>query len=267
MIMAIDARLQRLIAVVAPYWAGEGEVVRTYWTSPKRTRETDLLWLRRQSFKEFWGSGVGKYDRGGVFLGVAKSVVANADKIDVTIDRHEMLDIVEGLKAEFMHYCAFADVHDEIRLAGTPRLNPQGLKSWPEDDVLTALRYRHQEQHGDIGMRACKLTEGGYCGLFREGMAMRGKPGIDGKIAEACAVVHDDEFVHMMGGIANILNEDLDNANWKLLGELVTAQMQLRIHMRNAQFSLPLSEARIAAIFRGEIEPIAFDYKRAGLAA
>jgi hypothetical protein len=246
MIMAIDARLQRLIAVVAPYWAGEGEVVRTYWTSPKRTRETDLLWLERQSFKEFWGSGVGKYDRGGVFLGVAKSVVANADKIDVTIDRHEMLDIVEGLKAEFMHYCAFADVHD---------------------DVLTALRYRHQDQHGDIGMRACKLTEGGYCGLFREGMAMRGRPGIDGKIAEACAVVHDDEFVHMMGGIANILNEDLDDANWKLLGELVTAQMQLRIHMRNAQFSLPLSEARIAAIFRGEIEPIAFDYKRAGLAA
>src|SRR5208282_3506169 len=265
--MAVDARLQRLIAVAAPYWAGESEVVRTYWTSPKRNRETDLLWLARQCFKEFWGSGVGKYDRGGVFIGVAKTVVANADKIDLTLDRHEMLDIVEGLKAEFSHYCAFADVYDALRPAGTPRLNPQVLKSWPEDDALTALRYRHQDQHGAIGMRACKLTEGGYCSLFREGMALKGKGSVEAKIAEACTLVHDDEFGHMLGGIANISIEGLTDADWQLLGELVTAQMQQRIRMRNAQFSLPLPEARIAAIFRGEIEPIAFDYRRAGLAA
>ena len=28
--------------------AGEAEVVRTYWTSPVRTLDTDLLWIRRQ---------------------------------------------------------------------------------------------------------------------------------------------------------------------------------------------------------------------------
>ncbi|MDE1904364.1 MAG: hypothetical protein KGI46_10945, partial [Alphaproteobacteria bacterium] len=70
--MSIDARLQRLINLAAPYWAGEAEVVRTYWSSPQRTRSTDLLWLSRQCFKEFWGSGVGKYDKGGIFLGVLK---------------------------------------------------------------------------------------------------------------------------------------------------------------------------------------------------
>lgn len=31
--MTIHARLQRLIDPAAPYWAGEAEVVRTYWTS------------------------------------------------------------------------------------------------------------------------------------------------------------------------------------------------------------------------------------------
>src|SRR5207245_11437724 len=59
------ANIQRLIGVAAPLWAGEAEVVRAYWTSPGRSLRTDLLWLQRQCFKEFWGSGVGKYDRGG----------------------------------------------------------------------------------------------------------------------------------------------------------------------------------------------------------
>ncbi len=265
--MTVDPRLQRLIDLAAPYWAGEAEVVRTYFASPKRTRETDLLWLQRQAFKEFWGSGVGKYDKGGVFHGVLRNIVAKADAIDLSMDRHEMLDIIEGFKAEFMHYCAFADVYDELRPAGAPRLNPTALRSWPEDDALTELRFRHQEQHGAVGLRACKLTEGGYCGLFREGMALKGRGGIDGRIAAACALVYEDEFDHMLGGIANITTEGLDDGDWKLLGQLVAAQMQQRIRMRNAQFSLPLSEARIAAIFRGEIEPVPFDYRRAGLAA
>jgi hypothetical protein len=37
--------------------------------------------------------------------------------------------------------------------------------------------------------------------------------------------------------------------------------------MRNAQFSYPLSEERVQAIYRGDIQPLAFDYERAKLAA
>ena len=49
--------------------------------------------------------------------------------------------------------------------------------------------------------------------------------------------------------------------------QLVTEQLHARIRMRNAQFSFPLSDARLAAIARGEIQPIEFDYRRARLAA
>ena len=59
--MALSPELQRLIDLSAPLWAGEAEVVRTYWTSPARTLETDLLWIRRQCSKEFNGSGIGEY--------------------------------------------------------------------------------------------------------------------------------------------------------------------------------------------------------------
>jgi len=265
--MAASSRVQHLISVAAPYWAGEAEVVRTYFSSPQRTRETDLAWLARQCFKEFWGSGTSKHDRGGVFLGVLKSLVAKTPEIDLTFDRHDVLDVIEGLKAEFSHYCAFADIYDELRPAGTPKLNPHVLKSWPEEDALTAIRYRHQDQHGAVGLRACRFTEGGYCTLFSAGMTLKGRGGIDDKIAAACAFVYEDEFGHMLDGIAGIASEGLVDADWALMENLVAEQLRQRIVMRNGQFGQPLSAARIEAIHRGEIEPIAFDYQRAGLAA
>ena len=40
-------------------------------------------------------------------------------------------------------------------------------------------------------------------------------------------------------------------------------QLRLRIPMRNAEFSFPLSEKRIQAIHAGDIEPEVFDYGRA----
>ena len=259
--------IQKLIDIATPLWAGEAEVVRTYWSSPKRSRDTDLLWLRRQCFKEFWGSGVGKYDRGGVVPGQLKQLAAKVDEVDVSIDRHEFLAILEGMKAEYTHYCAFADVHDALRPAGTPKLDPRTLEPWPEEDALTAMRYKHQDQHGALGMRACKLTEGGYCTLFSEGMALKGKPGTDGKIAEACAKVYDDEFEHMLSGIAGIADENLSDKDWQLLAALVNEQLRQRIRMRNAQFSYPLPEERVQAIYRGDIKPLAFDYERAQIPA
>jgi hypothetical protein len=265
--MAIDANLARLIDLAAPYWAGEAEVVRTYWTAPMRSRDSDRRWLARQCFKEFWGSGVSKLDRGGVVLGTMKNLLERAGEIDISIDRYDVLDWIEGIKAEFAHYCAFADAHDSLRPDGAPRINPSRLESWPEEDALTQLRYRHQAEHGAIGLRACKFTEGGYCALFAEGKALAGRGGIDGQIAAACTLVYEDEIDHMLAGIAGIVDDGLSAADWRLLGELVVAQMKQRIHMRNAQFGFPLSEQRIAAIFRGEIAPARFDYARAGLAA
>jgi len=53
--MTVSSNLRRLIAANAPLWAGEAEIVRTYWTAPHRTRATDKLWLKRQCWKEYCG--------------------------------------------------------------------------------------------------------------------------------------------------------------------------------------------------------------------
>ena len=115
-------------------------------------------------------------------------------------------------------------------------------------------------------MRACKLTEGGYCTLFSEGMALRGRGGLGERIAQACAKVYDDEFGHMLAGIAGIAKENLSDADWQLLERLALAQLRQRIRMRNAQFSFPLTEERVQAIYRGDIQPLHFDFARAELA-
>ncbi len=265
--MGVSASLRNLISSSAPLWAGEAEVVRTYWDSPARSRETDLLWMRRQCSKEFNGVGIGEYKNLGVFLGPVTELQEVFPRIDGGaggIDRHYALDLIEMLHDEFEHYVLIADVHDAILQPGEPALNGQKLETWDEDVALTELRLRNMRDHGDIGRRACRFTEGGYCTLFREGMALAGRGGIDDMIAAAFTRIFEDEFGHMLAGIVGLDREGLADGQWALLQELTLEQLRHRIRMRNAQFGLPLPEQRIQAIFAGEIEPMAFDFDKAG---
>ena len=274
--MTISANLTRLIDAAAPYWAGEAEVFRGYWESAARSRETDRRWLALQCSKEIWGSGLAPLDKG-IFLGPAEQLVAAFPGIDIEMDRHEVLDIAEGLRAEFAHYCAFADAHDALALPGEAKLNPQVLKtSWQEDLDLSALRFAHKKENAVLGDRACRFTEGGYCTLFSEGMALRERdagPRSRGRdpharanelIAEACAKVYEDEFGHMLKGIVGLDADGLSAADWSTLERMAIEQLRGRIRMRNTQFGSPLAGAALERALAGRCAPIAFDYAKAG---
>ena len=267
--MTLSANLTKLIDLSAPLWAGEAEVVRTYWDSPVRNHETDLLWLRRQCSKEFNGTGIGEYKNLGVFMGPVTELGEIFSKIDIGeggVDRRYALELIETLHDEFEHYNRFADVYDAISGADTSPMNPHQLETWDEDAKLTSTRHRHNKEHGALGVRASRFTEGGYCTLFREGMRLKGRGGIDDMIAKACTKVFEDEFGHMLEGIAGLDNEDWSAEQFALMGDLVEEQLHLRVYMRNAEFSFPLSDDRVRAIFAGDIEPERFDYARAEMA-
>jgi hypothetical protein len=267
--MRISANLKRLIDAAAPYWAGEAEVFRTYWECSARSRETDRRWLALQCAKEVWGSGLAPLDKG-IFLGPAEQLVAAFPRIDIELDRHEVLEIAEGLRAEFAHYCAFADAHDALALPGEAKLNPQALKGgWPEDLALSGLRFAHKKENAKLGDRATRFTEGGYCTLFSAGMALSARTdGPHGRanalIAEACSRVYEDEFGHMLKGIVGLDAEGLSATEWAMLERMALEQLRGRIRMRNAQFGNPLAGSALERALAGGCAPIAFDYAKAG---
>ena len=270
--MNISDNLRRVIDSNSPLWAGEAEVFRTYWTWQGRTRETDRRWLACQCYKEVWSVITGD-PSDGLFMGTLRQLERMFPRIDLDIDRHEVLDTAEGLWAEFAHYCAFADAYDAMGRPGEAKMNPNIVKGqgWKADEELGALRHGHRKQYGEIGEISCKFTEGGYCTLFSEGMKLAADPashdGRDGIVAEACAKVYDDEFGHMLKGVVGIDRLGLTQEQWAIFERITVEQLKSRILMRNDQFGKPLSDKRVREIFAGQIAPIAFDYEQAKLAA
>lgn len=266
--MPVSKKLKQLIDAAAPYWAGEAEVFRRYWEWDKRNRESDRRWLALQCYKEVWGSGLVPLDKG-IFLAPAEQLVAMFPKIDIEIDRHEVLDVAEGLWAEFVHYCAFADAYDALALPGEPKLNPHALKGgWKEDLELSELRFSHKREDAKLGERATRFTEGGYCTLFSEGMSLKDRTqGVHGRanrlIAQACAKVYDDEFGHMLKGIIGLDAEKLSSGDWGTLERMSVEQLKGRIRMRNSQFGFPLAGKRLDDALEGRLAPLQFDYARA----
>jgi hypothetical protein len=263
--MPISENLRRLIEANAPLWAGEAEIARTYWTSPIRTRETDKLWLKRQCWKEYVGVAMFPGETKDVCLatGLAATLREQVPQLDITVDRHELRDEIEKVYAEFTHYCLFADIYDGLLEPDEPRINANRLTVWPEEDALAKFRAEIRKGSNKRLARATGFTEGGYCTLYSEGAKLRGRPGVDGRIGSACQKVYDDEFGHMMYGVIGVEMDDMTGADWEELTEVTCQILRLRLFMRNAQFSHPVSDARMKEILAGKIEPIAFDYARA----
>lgn len=263
--MPVSAPLRRLIDANAPLWAGEAEVARTYWTSPVRTRETDKQWLRYQCWKEYVGVAMFPGETKDVCLatGLAATLREQVPQLDITVDRHDLRDEIEKVYAEFTHYCLFADIYDSLLEPGEPRMNANQLTVWPEEDALAKFRAKIRKGPNKRLARATGFTEGGYCTLYSEGAKLRGCPGVDGRIAAACQKVYDDEFGHMMHGVMGVEMDDMSAADWAEITDATCQILRLRLFMRNAQFSHPVSDRRMKEILAGEIEPIAFDYAHA----
>lgn len=261
--MAISKNLQRLIELNAPLWAGEAEIVRTYWTSPVRNRANDKLWLKRQCWKEYAGLGDSKGPTKGMISDLGMRLPDMVAKLDISLDRHQLKELMEKVFVEYTHYVLFSDVYDTLLDPGEKKLNANELKPWPEEEALASARVGVRKTHGEIGWRATDFTEGGYCTMYSEGAKLKTGTGLDRRIGLACQRVYDDEFGHMMHGVVGVDDSGLTPGDWKELEQLTMEQLKLRLYMRNTQFSHPLSDARMKEIFAGKIEPIKFDVKKA----
>lgn len=243
-------------------WGGEASVFRAYFGAPDRSRKTDRAWLARQCHKE-------------LFDGVLPRL-ATFERQVVTLEPPSSLDeppdtlarLLTGAGEEYRHLQLFAAVHEAVRLDDDDRLDFEVLRrrwSWPENDDLGALRARHRRDHGELGVWAATLTEGGGATLYAEGMLLRGRNALDDLIAAACEQVYHDEVDHFAEGLAHLQRSQLDAEAWARLTEITTAQLRQRIVMRNAQFGFPLDEAMVHDAQQGGAAPIEIDLDRVGL--
>ncbi len=256
--MEVNSNLRQLIASCENLWAAEAEVFATYWTWPQRTHATDRAWLLRQMYKELH-DGV---------MPILRKVDDAVRLVGSPDGRESFRQDIENMREEFEHYVGFARIYESLLTENEPHASVETILrdgAWPENDALMQLRADHSARYGELGERARRFTEGGYCTLFSEGRKLADGSDVDNQIAATCARVYDDEFDHMLGGIADFIRADceLSDPEWQLHTDLTTDQLRQRVYMRNAQFSNVISPQRLELIVNGACAPIPFDYARA----
>ncbi|HLG72012.1 MAG TPA: hypothetical protein VK009_16460 [Chloroflexota bacterium] len=249
MAVDVDTRLDELVAIASPYWAGEYEVVRTFFSKP-RSKEEHIRWLRAQCWKEFWGTLDGES------ISIAERGLRGLNKLLAELDespekRHKFLHEAEEMYQEFHHYSALADILDDLE---GRHVKPDELASLPEDQKLTAMRAEIARTEGELGAFVNKFSEGGGSSMYRAGMEIKGGE-LEERMAAAFRVIYDDEIEHMQTGAEGLRRVVHTPEEWEKCKRLVREVMRQRVRMRNDMFGQPLSEERLKEIDEGKIEP------------
>lgn len=244
----IDARLDELVAIASPYWAGEYEVVHTFFSEP-RSKQEHIRWLRAQCWKEFWGTLDGHPES--IPMRSLKELLALYQNLGSPNARHEFLHVAEEMYEEFHHYSALADILDELEGRHVP---PEELESLPEDVKLTEMRSHIAQTEGELGVFVNKFSEGGGSSMYKAGMEIRGGE-LEQRIAAAFHVIFDDEIGHMQTGAEGLRRLVKTSDQWDTCKRLVREVHRQRVRMRNDMFGNPLSEERLREIDEGKIQP------------
>ena len=244
----VEAKLDELVAIAAPYWAGEYEAVQTFFSRP-RSKEEHIRWLRAQCWKEFWGTLDGVPES--IPMRSLKELTQLYGKLEDPKARHEFLHVAEEMFEEFHHYTALADILDDLEGRHIP---PTELASMPEDQKLTAMRTRIAQTEGELGAFVNKFSEGGGSSMYKAGMQAKGGE-LEERIAAAFHVIYDDEVEHMKTGAEGLRRVVKTPDEWEKCKRLVRDVMRQRVRMRNDMLGGPLSEERLREIDEGKIEP------------
>ena len=227
----------------APYWAAENYLIENYFKL-HRTKEKDQKWVLHQIYKEFVD---------GVL--VSNQLLQESLNLPLTPDNRVFMDKqTHILDEELGHGALFIELFESItgELFSLRLEDLKKMASWDANDQLMNLRKKHFNESPDLGLDAQRVSEGGYCALFKVGSSL---PDTDEnkKIRAVCQEIYDEEFNHMLFGISKI-SFDIDDARFDHLVELTKEQMKARIYMRYMQFSCPVNEPELASLLAGEFE-------------
>jgi hypothetical protein len=244
----VDTRLDELVAIASPYWAGEYEVVRTFFSQP-RSKQEHIRWLRAQCWKEFWGTLDGNPES--IPRRSLLELTELYSKLDSPDARHEFLHVAEEMYEEFHHYSALADILDDLEGRHVP---PGELQQCEADAALTDMRTRIAQTEGELGAFVNKFSEGGGSSMYKAGMEI-GDGELEQRMAAAFKVIFTDEIDHMQTGAKGLRRVVKTTEDWDKCKRLVREVSRQRVLMRNDMFGHPLGDERIREIDEGKIQP------------
>jgi hypothetical protein len=247
-----------LRSIVEQYAAGEAEVVRAYFAQP-HVMDDHVDVLLRQMAREIQTAN---------WLNRAQHML---DELEVTVDRHDLADILEQIAEETAHYVLLADLAEwtagrklgrddlrryEVYARWDPMAPPDKLSNalLPEANRMLEVGRSMMDELGyALSNEIGRLSEGGGGGAFIECTRLAGDE-FQRRIADAMTRIVKDEMHHgpeRVDGFARswIRSDD----------DLATATRWLRTFMaqhlrvRNEIWRFPLSPDRLAAIDRGEV--------------
>lgn len=230
-------RMRTLVAVAAPSWAGEAEIVSAYFAT-RRSRERDLVFLRAQAWKE---------TRLVRALPAARHDAAFASGL---ANDHPEGAPQKKFREEITHFRLLATLIEEL-CGAYPTL--ADLDELPEETRLQALRAPWRAG-SPLERAVVNFTEGGGGAIYRAIGALDGGP-FERRMATVFRAIHDDEIFHGPAEIRTLARHARDAADWGDAADMVCRIGRQRLRMRNEMFSHPLNEDRLDEIAAGRIAP------------
>jgi hypothetical protein len=229
--------MSAVVAVAAPYWAGEAEIVRTHFSRP-RTLAQDLFWLRAQAYKETRP-----------FLELPKNLQEEFLRTGAVANPPEGAKAGQRVAQEMKHFRLLADLLFD--LSGVS-VSPADLTQLSEDRKLQELRAAYRAQGGALERAAVDFTEGGGGAMFQVLSQLDGGE-LERRIAAIFKTIAEDEKAHGPLEIYAIARHASSAADWLKAQAIVRDISQQRVLMRNEMFGYPLPPTRIQEITEGKI--------------
>lgn len=228
-----------VITAAAPYWAGEAEVVQTYFSRP-RTRDQDLFWLKAQAYKE-----------ARPFRDLPKNLQEEFLQTGVVQNHPDGAEAAQRMAQETRHFWLLADLIKDFFGVTVALTDAMPL---PEDRKLQELRAVSRTQGGGLERAAVAFTEGGGGAMFEVLSRLDGGE-FERKIASVFRIIADEEIPHGPLEIHSIARHARSESDWQRARAIVRDLSRQRLLMRNEMFGYPLNPARLREIDKGKIQP------------
>jgi hypothetical protein len=243
---------RELEGLAAIFRAGEAEIARTFF-SARRPLHEHAAWLRFQVAREARNlDEIARHRR-----------CELVEQVDKTASREDLVRILMEDYQEISHYAMLAYIYEGLtgeRVEWRRLREIAKTASWYELSRREHQRWAEFKERGSrLELAAALFTRGGGGALFYGFISLEGGD-YEFLLSEAAKIILHDELEHGASeGREELLKLIRTPRDVEIAKEIIIEMSQIRLAMRNEQFSRPLSETRLAELVNGKLNPLTIE--------